>query len=155
MRILLVEDEKRMGEALCELFRLENYEVDHFTNGSEGLVALESRMYDIAVLDVMLPGMNGYDIAKQARRKGIATPILMLTAKAELDDKVTGLADGTDNSLSNGGSFVAVDEYNVDGALFSKQDLTLNGTGSLTVTSPVGHGIVCKDDLVIVGGFMR
>jgi len=68
-------------------------------------------------------------------------------------DKVfVTLADGTENTLSNGGTFIAIDENNIDGALFSKQDLTLNGSGSLTVTSPVGHGIVCKDDLVITGG---
>ena len=68
-------------------------------------------------------------------------------------DKVfVTLAEGTVNSLSNGGSFVAIDENNIDAALFSKEDLTLNGTGSLTVTSPAGHGIVCKDDLVITGG---
>lgn len=62
------------------------------------------------------------------------------------------LADGTNNTLANGGSFTEVDDNNIDAALFSKQDLTLNGTGSLTVTSPAGHGIVCKDDLVITGG---
>lgn len=68
-------------------------------------------------------------------------------------DKVfVTLADGTDNTLANGGEFVAIDDNNIDAALFSKQDLTMNGTGSLTVTSPVGHGIVCKDDLVITGG---
>ena len=57
-----------------------------------------------------------------------------------------------ENSLSNGGGFTAVDENNIDGAVFSKQDLTFNGSGSLTVTSPGGHGIVCKDDLVFTGG---
>ena len=68
-------------------------------------------------------------------------------------DKVfVTLSDGTSNSLANGGSFIAIDDNNIDGALFSKQDLTMNGSGSLTVTSPAGHGIVCKDDLVITGG---
>ncbi len=62
------------------------------------------------------------------------------------------LAEGTENTLANGGSFTAIDENNIDGALFSKQDLTLNGAGALTVTSPAGHGIVCKDDLVFTGG---
>lgn len=62
------------------------------------------------------------------------------------------LADGTENTLTNGGSFTASDENNIDGALFSKQDLSLNGNGSLTVASPAGHGIVCKDDLVFAGG---
>lgn len=100
MRILLMEDEKRMAQALCEILRLENYEVDHCDNGPDGLSALESTIYDVAILDVMLPGMNGYDVTRQARRQGIATPILMLTAKADIDDKVTGLDSGADDYLT-------------------------------------------------------
>ena len=100
MRILLVEDEKRMAQALCEILRLEKYEVDHYADGTDGLAAIESDLYDIIILDVMLPGMNGYEIAKEARRCGIRTPILMLTAKAELDDKVTGLDSGADDYLT-------------------------------------------------------
>ncbi|MCR5611677.1 MAG: carbohydrate-binding domain-containing protein [Clostridiales bacterium] len=68
-------------------------------------------------------------------------------------DKVfVTLSEGTENVLSNGGSFEMIDDNNVDAVIFSKDDLTLNGEGSLTVTSPAGHGIVCKDDLVITGG---
>ena len=100
MRLLLVEDEKRMAQALCEILRLEKYEVDHCANGLDGLAAIESDIYDIIILDVMLPGMNGYEIARKARQRGIRTPILMLTAKAELDDKVTGLDSGADDYLT-------------------------------------------------------
>ena len=100
MRLLLVEDEKRMAQALCEILRLEKYEVDHYANGLDGLAAVESGIYDLVILDVMLPGMNGYEIAKAVRSKGIKTPILMLTAKAELDDKVTGLDSGADDYLT-------------------------------------------------------
>lgn len=100
MRILLVEDEKRMAQALCEILRLENYDVDHFVNGNDGLTAIESNVYDIVILDVMLPGMNGFEIAKAARSKGILTPMLMLTAKSDLDDKVTGLDSGADDYLT-------------------------------------------------------
>lgn len=100
MKILLVEDEKRMAQALCEILRLEKYEVDHYADGSDGLAAIESDMYDIIILDVMLPGMNGYEIARRARQSGIRTPILMLTAKTELDDKVTGLDSGADDYLT-------------------------------------------------------
>ena len=100
MRILLIEDEKRMAQALCEILRLEKYEVDHYDNGIDGLAAIESNIYDIVILDVMLPGMNGFEIAKNARQKGTVTPILMLTAKAELDDKVTGLDSGADDYLT-------------------------------------------------------
>ncbi|MBE6737986.1 MAG: response regulator transcription factor [Ruminococcaceae bacterium] len=100
MRLLLVEDEKRMAQALCEILRQEKYEVDHYANGLDGLAAIESDIYDIIILDVMLPGMNGYEVAKKARQNGIRTPILMLTAKAELDDKVTGLDSGADDYLT-------------------------------------------------------
>ena len=100
MRLLLVEDEKRMAQALCEILRLEKYEVDHYADGVSGLAALESDIYDIIILDVMLPDMNGFEIAKKARQQGIRTPILMLTAKGELDDKVTGLDSGADDYLT-------------------------------------------------------
>lgn len=68
------------------------------------------------------------------------------------DKVVITLADGSENSLSSGDSYVAIDDSNIDSALFSRDDLTVNGTGSLTVTAPAGHGIVCKDDLVFTGG---
>ena len=100
MRIALVVDEKRMAQALCEILRQEKYEVDHYENGLDGLSAIESNIYDIVILDVMLPGMDGYEIAKRVRRNGIVTPILMLSAKAELDDKVTGLDSGADDYLT-------------------------------------------------------
>ena len=100
MRILLVEDEKRMAQALCEILRLEKYEVDHYADGKSGLEAVQSEIYDIIILDVMLPSMNGYDIAKKVRQQGVRTPILMLTAKCELDDKVTGLDSGADDYLT-------------------------------------------------------
>ena len=70
----------------------------------------------------------------------------------EADKVFVTLADGTANTLANGGIFEAIDENNIDGAVYSRQDLTFNGSGSLTVTSPAGHGIVCKDDLVFTGG---
>ena len=95
---------------------------------------------DTAKLQLVL---NGVDITSET---SAALYIL------EADKVFVTLADGTTNVLSNSGSFTGVDDNNIDGALFSKQDLTLNGSGSLTVTSPAGHGIVCKDDLVITGG---
>lgn len=79
---------------------------------------------------------------------GTSAPIYILQA-----DKVfITLAEGTENALSNGGSFEAIDENSIDGVVFSKEDLTLNGSGSLTVTSPAGHGIVSKDELTVTGG---
>lgn len=95
---------------------------------------------DTAKLQLVL---NGVDITSET---SAALYIL------EADKVFVTLANGTANTLANGGSFTAIDDNNIDGALFSKQDLTLNGSGSLTVTSPTGHGIVCKDDLVVTGG---
>lgn len=100
MRILLIEDEIRMAQALCEILRLEKYEVDHCGNGIDGLAAIESGLYDIIIMDVMLPGLNGYEVTRKARSKGVATPILMLSAKSELDDMVTGLDIGADDYLT-------------------------------------------------------
>ncbi len=100
MKLLLVEDEKRMAQALCEILRLEGYDTDCRHDGISGLEAAQSGIYDIMILDVMLPGMNGFEIARQLRSDGIHTPILMLTAKAELDDKVTGLDSGADDYLT-------------------------------------------------------
>ena len=70
----------------------------------------------------------------------------------EADKVVVTLAEGTENTLTSGNSFTPIDDNNIDGTVFSKQDLTFNGAGALTVTSPAGHGIVCKDDLVFTGG---
>lgn len=100
MKILLAEDEKRMNRALCEIMRREGYEVTAVDNGEDALYELESDIYDLCVLDVMMPKMNGYAVAKQARKSGIKTPILMLTAKSELDDKVEGLDSGADDYLT-------------------------------------------------------
>lgn len=86
---------------------------------------------------------NGVEITSKT-----SAPLYIL----EADKVFVTLADGTENILSNGGTFTAIDENNIDAAVFSKQDLTFNGGGSLTVTSPAGHGIVCKDDLVFTNG---
>ena len=88
MKLLLAEDEKRMNRALCEILTQEGYDVDAVENGEDALYAINGGIYDLIVLDVMMPGMNGYDVAKSARKSGIRTPILMLTAKSELDDEV-------------------------------------------------------------------
>lgn len=100
MRLLLVEDEKRMGQALCEILTQENYVVDWFVDGQDGVDALTGNEYDLAVLDVMLPHKNGFEIAREARKRGIRTPILMLTAKSDVDDKVNGLDCGADDYLT-------------------------------------------------------
>ena len=100
MRILLAEDEKRMAAALSAMLKQEKYDVDHVADGASALEALVSGVYDIAVLDVMMPEMNGFEAARKARARGVRTPILMLTAKSQLDDKITGLDSGADDYLT-------------------------------------------------------
>ena len=100
MKLLLVEDEKRMGQALCELLKQEKYDVDWYRDGEEGADALDGNVYDLVVLDLMLPHKNGFDIAREARRGGVKTPILMLTARSDVDDRVNGLDCGADDYLT-------------------------------------------------------
>lgn len=134
MKILLVEDEKRMGQALCELLKQECYDVDWYTDGQEGADALAGCVYDLVVLDVMLPHKNGFDIAREARRGGIRTPILMLTARSDTDDKVNGLDCGADDYLTK--PFVPKElfarlralsrrQYDLDDGKLSVGDITL------------------------------
>lgn len=100
MRLLLIEDETRMAQALTEILRHEHYEVDCCADGTSGLDTALAGIYDIIILDVMLPGMNGFDVARGIRKAGLRTPILMLTARSELDDKVSGLDHGADDYLT-------------------------------------------------------
>ena len=100
MRILLAEDEKRMAVAIIGILKQEKYDVDHMEDGYSALVALESGVYDLAILDVMMPEMDGFEVAHIARVAGISTPILMLTAKGQIDDKVEGLDSGADDYLT-------------------------------------------------------
>ena len=100
MRVLLAEDEKRMAAALVALLKQEKYDVDHMADGASALAALESGIYDIAVLDVMMPEMDGFEVARRARNNGVKTPILILTAKSQLDDQVEGLDSGADDYLT-------------------------------------------------------
>lgn len=100
MRILLAEDEKRMAVAIVGILKQEKYDVDHMEDGYSALVALESGVYDLAILDVMMPEMDGFEVAHRARVAGISTPILMLTSKGQIDDKVEGLDSGADDYLT-------------------------------------------------------
>ena len=100
MKVLLVEDEERIAQALCELMRQEGYDTDWFADGLSGADAQESDVYDLAVLDIMLPYKNGFEITRDARKAGIRIPILMLTAKTDVDDKVEGLDCGADDYLT-------------------------------------------------------
>ncbi len=100
MQILVVEDEVRLAEALKEILSAEKYMVDMVHHGQDALDYGESGIYDLIVLDVMIPQVNGYEVAKRLRQKKITTPIIMLTAKDSVPDKVVGLDSGADDYLT-------------------------------------------------------
>ena len=100
MQILIVEDEKRLADALGQVLTEQKYMVDTAYDGRDGLDLALSGIYDIIILDVMLPKMNGYEVASQLRKEKIATPILMLTAKDQISDKVKGLDSGADDYMT-------------------------------------------------------
>ena len=100
MTILLVEDEDRLAAALIELFHAEKYLADHADNGEDGLYAALQKDYDVIVLDVMLPKMDGFAVVHALRRAGKKTPVLMLTARDEIRDKIEGLDQGADDYMT-------------------------------------------------------
>lgn len=100
MRILLVEDEKYMAQALGQVLQKNNYAVDLAYDGEYGLDCALSGIYDIIVLDIMIPKINGLEVLKFLRSKRVSTPILLLTAKSETQDKVKGLDLGADDYLA-------------------------------------------------------
>ncbi len=99
MRILVVEDEKRLCEALVQLLKKQNYTVDFDNDGESGLDDALSGIYDVIILDVMLPKLDGISIMKEIRAAKMNTPVIMLTAKGEISDKVAGLDAGADDYL--------------------------------------------------------
>ena len=99
MKLLLVEDEKQLSEALQQILIKNKYSVDAVYNGEEGLLYALSDVYDVIILDIMLPKLNGIEILKTIRKKGISTPIILLTAKASIEDKILGLDCGADDYL--------------------------------------------------------
>ena len=99
-RLLLVEDELGLVLTLTDRFRMEGYEVETAPDGNEGLAMALGSSFDLILLDVMLPGKSGYDICREVRAKGNETPILMLTARGHVVDKVVGLKLGADDYIT-------------------------------------------------------
>ena len=100
MRILLAEDERSLARAIVKIFEKNNYSADAVHNGEEALMYLEGGNYDVVVLDVMMPKMDGVTALKKLRASGNQIPVLMLTAKSEIDDKVLGLDSGANYYLT-------------------------------------------------------
>lgn len=100
MRILIVEDEYSLADAVTAILKKEQYFVDAVYDGRDGLDYALSGIYDLILLDIMLPKMNGLDVLKEIRKNNISTPVMLLTAKSEVDDKIKGLDCGADDYLT-------------------------------------------------------
>jgi len=100
MQILIVEDDIRLAKAVKQILEENNYQVDMVHDGQSGLDYAETGIYDVVILDVMLPVMDGFEVAKQLRRKDVSTPILMLTARSQIPDKIEGLDSGADDYMT-------------------------------------------------------
>ena len=100
MRILIIEDEKLLADSLEYLLRAKGFETEAVYDGENGEAYAELGIYDLLILDVMMPGLNGYEVARRVRAKRCSTPILMLTAKSELEDRIEGLNAGADYYLT-------------------------------------------------------
>ena len=100
MRILVVEDEKPLSNILSEILKKNKYAVDAVFDGADGLEYALTEKYDVILLDIMLPKMNGMQMLSELRKKGNSTPVLLLTAKSEIEDKITGLDCGADDYIT-------------------------------------------------------
>ena len=100
MRILVIEDEKKLVGVIKTRLKQENYEVDCSLDGQEGISYALNGKYDLILLDVMLPGLNGFEILKELRKQNCTSKIIMLTAKSMLEDKFEGLANGANDYLT-------------------------------------------------------
>ena len=100
MKILIIEDEFNLADAIKSMLKSEKYDVDIDTDGEEGLYDALSDIYDLIILDVMLPHKNGFEILEEIKKNNINAKVLMLTAKSSIDDKLNGLNNGADDYLT-------------------------------------------------------
>ena len=100
MQILIVEDDIRLAQAVGKILEENNYQVDMVHDGQSGFDYAESGIYDVVILDVMLPKMDGFEVVKELRRANIDTPVLLLTARSQIPDKIEGLDSGADDYMT-------------------------------------------------------
>jgi DNA-binding response OmpR family regulator len=100
MKILLIEDEAKIAQFVCAGFKEQGFQADHCADGHEGYARAIDGAYDVIVLDIMLPGRDGLSILKGLRKAALATPVILLTARNELDDRIEGLSLGADDYLA-------------------------------------------------------
>ena len=99
MKLLLVEDNPQLNKALTTLLKRNSYLVDSAFDGEEALMCLKEYQYDVVILDIMLPKIDGLEVLRRARKNNIETPIILLTARSTIEDKITGLDLGADDYL--------------------------------------------------------
>ncbi|NLY86365.1 MAG: response regulator transcription factor [Tissierellia bacterium] len=147
MRILIIEDEKLLADSIKSLLTKKGFEVDVAYDGETGKEYAELGIYDLIILDIMMPKMDGYEVARRVREKHIGTPILMLTAKSELEDRITGLNSGADYYLTK--PFDIRELLACINALLRRQGAQVNelrlGNTSLDLSSAM---LICGEDSV-------
>jgi DNA-binding response OmpR family regulator len=146
MRVLLIEDDRRLAALLAKRLRAEGQEAETSQDGIEGLALAESGAFDVVIVDVMLPGMDGVSLTTALREQGSAVPILMLTARDTVDDRVIGLRAGADDYLIKPFAF---------SELLARIDALARRAGQATSVRAITHGAVRLDPRsrrVTVGG---
>lgn len=144
MKILIIEDEKLLADSLTALLRARGFQVEAVYDGETGAQYAELDIYDLLILDVMMPGLNGLQVAKQVRAKRCAVPILMLSAKSELEDRVAGLNAGADYYLTK--PFDSRELLACINALLRRQGDQVNALTYGNTTLDLGSGtLVCGE----------
>lgn len=149
MRILLVEDEKGVANFIKKGLGEEHYTIDHAVDAEDGLSFISVNEYDMIILDIMLPNMSGIELCREIRKKGIQSPVMMLTARDSIDDKVTGLDSGADDYMTKPFSF---DEFlaRVRALLRRKQDkLTELICGELKIDALAHRAFVGSREILL------
>lgn len=148
MRVLVVEDDERLGQLVQRALREEGYPTDLVTDGSGALVAAAATAYDVIVLDVMLPGLDGFEVARRLREDEVWTPVLLLTGRKDVKSRVTGLDAGADDYL--------VKPFALDELLARLRALTRRGPGRRPVVLEaaglrldVARHVVMRGDIAI------
>ena len=163
MRILIAEDEVTIARALKVMLEKNKYAVDAVYNGTDALDYIRTANYDALVLDIMMPGMDGLTVLREARTLGIATPALFLTAKAEVEDRVTGLDAGADDYLPkpfDASEFLArVRALTRRSGAYTPSRLTLGNTsldcGTYQLLSPYGETRLNNKEFQLMELFLR
>ncbi len=159
MRILFIEDEVKITDALQELCKIQNIDCDVANDGEEGLLFALNPIYDVIVLDIMLPLKSGLEILKEMREQNISTPVLMLTAKGTVDDKVKGLDLGADDYLIKPFSakelFARIralsrrPDHEIKGEIIAFEDVSFNTKKNMMLTGDNEYKLSVKEAKIL------